>query len=138
MSSFSWRRRRDSQGSALRLLRKHRLCSASPREFESLSLKSVYVKQKDTLLDVFFFMAQKERLARLCLAFATQTPIVFGFAEGVRVSLVKDSLYKTKRHPFGCLLFHGAEGETRKALPCVCYANTDYVRLRRGSSSLSR
>ena len=62
-------------------------------------------------------MAQKERLARLCLAFATQTPIMFGFAEGVRVSLEKVRLSKTKRHPIGCLLFHGAEGETRTLAP---------------------
>ena len=37
---FTWRRRRDSQGSALRSLRENRLCSASPREFESLCLKN--------------------------------------------------------------------------------------------------
>ena len=35
-----------------------------------------------------FYLAQKERLARLCLAFATRKPIMFGFAEGVRVSPV--------------------------------------------------
>ena len=35
-------------------------------------------------------MAQKERLARLCLAFATRKPIMFGFAEGVRVSLFEE------------------------------------------------
>ena len=68
---------------------------------------------------------------RLCLSFATQTPIMFGFAEVGSNPDIQFQL-KKKRHPKGYLFFFGGEHGIRKALPFVCYANTDYVRLRRG------
>ena len=41
------------------------------------------------------------------------------FVARVRVSLC----IKQKRYPRGISFLFGAEGETRKALPCVCFAN---------------
>ena len=50
-----------------------------------------------------FYLAQTESRARRCLAIATRKPIVFGFAEGVRVSLI--NLQQSKKDTRTDVLF---------------------------------
>ncbi len=116
-------------------------------EFESL--RQLFTQKKKRYPEGYpFFLAQKERLEVACnpscgtqnrwslLLVANdfdryanshslprpQDAVVFlarAFVARVRVSLC----IKQKRYPRGISFLFGAEGETRKALPCVCFAN---------------